>query len=66
MVTSYLNGLVKDITELRIALIATYPKMQKILTEFVANTPIQLISIHAQFEEAAQTAKDIEGNLLKE
>lgn len=29
MITSYLNDLVKDMTELRIALIAAYPKMQK-------------------------------------
>lgn len=63
MTNAYLKNLLKDIKEMRIALIATYPEMKRILTELVADTPIKLNCIHAQFETAATIAQSLEDDI---
>lgn len=66
MPSSYINNLIERITDMKeisIALIATYPEMQKILSELVDNTPLKLTCIHAQFEEAAAIAQSMEDEI---
>lgn len=63
MYQRYIKSLLKEDTECRIALIATYPRITEILSGFVEGTKIKLTNIHAHFEEAAKIAKSIENDV---
>ena len=45
---------------MKVALIATYPEMSRILQELVQGTKIEILDIYASFADAAEKAKAIE------
>ncbi|MGI6766944.1 MAG: sigma 54-interacting transcriptional regulator [Lentihominibacter sp.] len=59
----YIDNIMRDLPELRLALISTYSRMSGIIQRLTRDTKIHFTNIHAHFDEAVRIAKEIEDDV---